>query len=196
MKILAVADHENKYIWEHFDKNRFKDIDLVISCGDLKKTYLSFLVTMINKPLFYVPGNHDTKFIQDPPLGCDSIDDDLIYLKGIRIGGLGGSHFYGNTVFQYTVDQMRSRTKKLERKIKRAGGIDILVSHAPACGIGDGEDMCHRGFPSFNYILDKYSPKYFIHGHQHLNYNSNAKRITRYMGTTIINAYDHHIFEY
>lgn len=196
MKIFTVADQENKYIWEHFNKDRYKDIDFIISCGDLKKTYLSFLVTMVNKPLFYVPGNHDIQFLQDPPLGCDSIDGELVCYKGLRIGGLGGSHFYNSKYFQYTVDQMKTRTRKFERKIKKAGGIDILVSHAPACGIGDGKDPCHRGFPSFNYILDQYSPKYFIHGHQHLNYNSNAKRITRYMDTTIINSYDYYIFEY
>ncbi len=196
MKILCVADHESKYIWDYFDREKFKDIDLVISCGDLKKEYLSFLVTMINKPLYYVPGNHDTSFIKDPPLGCDPIDGDLAVYKGLRIGGLGGSHIYSNKDFQYTVAQMKTRTRKLERKIRKAGGIDLLISHAPACGIGDGKDRCHMGFPSFNYILDKYTPKYFIHGHQHLNYNSNAKRITRYRDTMIINAFEYYIFEY
>ena len=196
MKILAVADHESKYIWDYFDREKFSDIDLVISCGDVKRDYLSFLVTMISAPLFYVPGNHDTSFIKDPPLGCDLIDMDLVTYKGIRIGGLGGSHMYNNMDFQYTYRQMRARTRKLEAKIRKAGGIDILVSHAPACGIGDGEDLCHRGFPSFNYILDKYYPKYFIHGHQHLNYGARAKRLTKYMNTTIINAYEYYIFEF
>lgn len=195
MKILAVSDQESKYIWEHFDKEKFKDIDLVISCGDLKKEYMSFLVTMVNKPLFYVPGNHDVNFLKDPPLGCDSIDGELIVYKGIRIGGLGGSHLYSNQDYQYSYSQMKIRAKKLEKKIKKKNGIDVLVSHAPACGVGDGQDMCHRGFPSFNYILDKYSPKLFLHGHQHLNYNSDARRLTKYKDTKIINAYEYYIIE-
>ncbi|WP_218031481.1 hypothetical protein [Paenibacillus kobensis] len=36
MKILIVSDEESKYIWDYFDRERFKDIDLIISCGDMK----------------------------------------------------------------------------------------------------------------------------------------------------------------
>jgi uncharacterized protein len=196
MKILTVSDHESKYLWEFFDREKFSDTDLVISCGDLDKEYLSFLVTMISAPLYYVPGNHDISFAAAPPLGCDPIDGDLVIYQGLRIGGLGGSHMYSSEDYQYTYSQMKARTRKLERKIKKAGGIDILVSHAPACGIGDGNDLCHMGFPSFNYILDKYSPKYFIHGHQHMNYGNNVKRLTKYKDTTIINAYEYYLFDY
>ncbi len=42
MNILVVSDEGNSYIWDYFDKNRFEDIDLMISCGDLKAEYLSF----------------------------------------------------------------------------------------------------------------------------------------------------------
>ena len=52
MKILLVSDKENDYIWDHFEPARFKDIELIISCGDLQPSYLSFLVTMVNVPLF------------------------------------------------------------------------------------------------------------------------------------------------
>jgi predicted phosphodiesterase len=73
MKILLVSDEECSYIWDYFDAERFKDIELIISCGDLKADYLSFLVTMIKAPLFYVPGNHDGKYDVKPPEGCESI---------------------------------------------------------------------------------------------------------------------------
>lgn len=79
MKILVVADEENNYIWDHFDKNRFSDIDLMISCGDLKASYLSYLVTMINAPLYYVHGNHDGRFETSPPEGCISLEDEDYY---------------------------------------------------------------------------------------------------------------------
>ena len=59
MKILVVSDIESKFIWDHFDPERFRDVKMIISCGDLSARYLSFLVTMIPCPLFYVPGNHD-----------------------------------------------------------------------------------------------------------------------------------------
>ena len=70
MKLLLVSDKEESYIWDHFDMERFKDIDFILSCGDLSADYLSFLVTMVNKPLFYVPGNHDKTFVRTPPEGC------------------------------------------------------------------------------------------------------------------------------
>jgi predicted phosphodiesterase len=36
MRILLLSDTESKYIWDHFDAERFEDIELVISCGDLQ----------------------------------------------------------------------------------------------------------------------------------------------------------------
>ena len=194
MKILVVADHEEKYIWDYFDKERFKDIELIISCGDLKKQYLSFLVTMITAPLFYVPGNHNTKFEKDPPLGCDSIDDKVVNYKGFNIMGLGGSYLYSYENYQYTEKEMHKRIRKLKRKIKKAGGVDILVTHAPAYKMGDGEDRCHRGFESFVEFIDTYSPKYFFHGHQHLNYGK-GERLSKYKTTTIVNGYGYYIID-
>ncbi len=196
MKILLVSDKEEKYIWDYFDKDRFKDIDLTISCGDLKPEYLSFLVTMIKAPLFYVHGNHDTKYIGTPPEGCECIDGQLVVFKNIRILGLGGSYSYNNRDFQYTEKEMKKRILKLKYRLWRNKGFDILVSHAPACGLGDGEDICHRGFQSFVDLLDKYSPKFYFHGHQHLNYGYQQKRIRDYKNTTIVNGYGYIIIDY
>ena len=70
------------------------------------------------------------------------------------------------------------------------------MTHSPAYGLGDGKDLAHRGFQSFIDLLNTYKPKYFIHGHQHLNYGFNQKRIDFYNGTTIINAFNYFIVEY
>ena len=70
MRILLVADEESRYYWDHFQRGRLDDIDLIISCGDLKPEYLTFLVTMGKAPLLYVHGNHDTNYISRPPEGC------------------------------------------------------------------------------------------------------------------------------
>ena len=59
MKILVIADEESQKIWDFFRKEDYADIDLVISCGDLKADYLSFIATMIAVPVLYVHGNHD-----------------------------------------------------------------------------------------------------------------------------------------
>ncbi len=195
MKILLVSDVESKFIWNFFDKDKFKDVDLIISCGDLKASYLSFLVTMINAPLVYVRGNHDKDYIKNPPEGCECIEDTIFKFKNFNIVGFGGSYRYNNGIFQYTEKEMRDRYNKLKFNIKLQGGIDILVTHAPAYRISDGNDICHTGFKVFNYIIGKYKPKYFFHGHQHLSYNANLKRIRTLKYTTIINSYDYYIID-
>jgi Icc-related predicted phosphoesterase len=193
---MFVADTESTYIWDYFQPEKFKDVELIISCGDVKAEYLSFLVTMIKAPLLYIPGNHDDKYLKNPPEGCESIDGRLITYNGIRILGIGGSRRYNLGHYQYTEKQMKRRINKLKFKLWRNKGVDIVVTHAPLLGVGDGEDLCHRGFASFNLLLDRYKPKYFIHGHQHLSYGYQPERIKKYEDTMVINAYDHYILEY
>ncbi|MFD0675195.1 metallophosphoesterase [Cohnella sp. GCM10027633] len=193
-RILVVSDEESKYIWDHFEPKKFKNVDIIISCGDLKSEYLSFLVSMINAPLFYVHGNHDTKYRSYPPEGCECIEDKIVTYKGIRIMGLGGSYRYSAGEHQYSERQMKRRITKLRLRLWLSKGIDILVTHAPAYKIGDGEDLCHRGFECFIEFLSKYKPRYLLHGHQHLNYGRN-QRIHNFKETEIINAFGYYFIE-
>lgn len=193
-KVLLVSDVEDSYIWDHFDYERFKEIELVISCGDLKADYLEYIATMIKAPLLYVNGNHDTKYLEKPPGGCIPIDDKIIVYKNIRILGLGGSIKYNKGAFQYSQKEMQKRVAKLKLSIWKNKGFDILVSHSPAKGIGDGKDICHQGFEVFVDLLNKYSPKYFFYGHQHLQYG-NCERKMIYNNTITINAFKYHIIE-
>ena len=197
MKILVLADEESKYLWDYFEKSKLEGIDLIISCGDLKPQYLSFLATFAKVPILYVHGNHDAVYDQTPPDGCICIDDDLYVYNGVRILGLGGSQCYNFGTYQYTEKEMRYRIFKLRRKLRRNRGFDILVTHAPAYQLNDGEDLPHKGFQAFRDLLDKYKPKYFIHGHVHLNYNWNQQRECTYNDTTtVINAFERYTFEY
>ncbi|URZ06039.1 metallophosphoesterase family protein [Clostridium felsineum] len=195
MKILLISDEESKYMWDFFVPENFKDIDIIISCGDLKAEYLSFLVTMIKAPLFYIRGNHDNNYKNNPPEGCECIDGKIINYNGIRIMGLGGSMKYRETTLVYTEKEMRKRINKLKFGLFFNRGVDIIVSHAAPKGINDENDLCHEGFKCFLELIQKYSPKYFCHGHIHLNYG-NKKRIANYKNTMVINAFDHYIFEY
>lgn len=195
MKILLVADHESSYIWDHFDRERFSDIDLILSAGDLRSSYLSFLVTMIPAPLYYVPGNHDGEYEKRPPEGCHNLDDRVVKLpNGMVIAGLGGSLRYNNTQNQYTEEEMALRVRKLERKLWRYKKLDIVLTHAPAKDLGDGKDPCHTGFSAFRTLIEKHQPSYFLFGHQHLNYGR-GNRILTHGGTTLINCHDYYILE-
>ena len=90
MRILVISDEECTALWDYYVPGKLKEYDLILSCGDLKASYLSFLVTMSNRPLLYVHGNHDGSYASNPPGGCDCIDDRVVTYNGVRILGLGG----------------------------------------------------------------------------------------------------------
>lgn len=195
MRILVLSDQESPSLWDHFDKSKLAGIDLIISCGDLKSEYLSFLVTFTSAPVLYVHGNHDECYDRRPPEGCTCIEDTVYEYKGVRILGLGGSIRYRPGEHQYTQREMEQRVKKLRFKLWRSKGFDILVTHAPAFGLNDGSDLPHTGFKVFNALLDEYKPHYFLHGHVHLNYGRNP-RVCKYGETTVVNGFERYILDY
>ena len=176
MKILLVSDKESPYYWDYYQPGRLDGIDLIISCGDLKANYLSFLVTMGRARVLYVHGNHDRNYEMRPPEGCDCIEYS------------GGPH-------QYTERQMARRIRKLRFQLWRAGGVDLVVTHSPAQGYGDGEDYAHRGFECLLSLLDRYKPMYMVHGHVHMSYGADLPRVHQRGETTIINAYERYILD-
>ncbi len=196
MKILAVSDVESKYLWEYFDKSKLKDVDLIISCGDLDPYYLSFLVTMTTAPVLYVHGNHDGRYQSIPPEGCTCIDGRIYDYQGIRILGLGGSMRYSEGTHQYTEWQMRQRAAKLRFRLFQKRGFDILVTHSPAYQLNDGRDLPHQGFQVFRTLMEKYKPKFFLHGHVHMTCSRQQKRYDKYQETHVINAFERCVFEY
>ncbi|MCD8020105.1 MAG: metallophosphoesterase [Clostridiales bacterium] len=196
MKILAIADVESPYFWDYYDQDKLKDIDLILSAGDLRAEYLSFLVTMGHAPVLYVHGNHDTHYKEKPPEGCICVEDRIYDYNGIRIFGLGGSMWYNGGDHQYTEREMQHRAYKRFFSLRRKNGFDILLTHAPARGINDSDNIPHRGFATFLDLIDKYQPDYFIHGHIHKCYKSDFHRTDTYKETTVINAYEYYIFDY
>ena len=195
MKILCLADEENKAYWDYFRKEKLADIDLILSCGDLKADYLTFLVTMGHAPLFYIHGNHDEGYRTRPPEGCDCIDDHIVVYNGVRILGLGGCRRYHPGAHQYTEREMHRRIQKLSWKLKRLGGVDIVVTHAPPAGLGDAEDPAHWGFEALVKLLDEYHPAYLVHGHVHTSYDHRLPREIQYQDTKILNACQRYVFE-
>lgn len=196
MRLLFIADEEEKSLYEYFDPERLKNVDLIISCGDLNARYLEYLVTMAQCPLLYVRGNHDSAYDRNPPLGCDDIDDRIYDFKGLRILGLGGSMRYREGSDMYTEEEMKKRIQKLRATITLHNGFDILVTHAPAYGYGDAPDLPHQGFECFNDLLRQWHPKYMVHGHIHKTYGSGFQRVLNHQtGTTIINAYGSYYLE-
>ncbi len=187
IRVLVVADEESGYIWDHFDRSAFRGVDLILSCGDLKPSYLSFLTTMVAAPLFYVHGNHDARMLTEPPEGCDNLEDRMRVFRGVRFLGFGGCNSRSPKPFHYSEAEMGRRVARRMQEISFHGGFDVLVTHAPAQGLGDGEDAFHRGFRAYRTLLDLYEPAFHFHGHQHLSYGA-GQRILTHGATTVCNA--------
>ena len=195
MRILLVADEESPYLWDYYKPGRLDGIDLILSCGDLKQEYLEFLVTMSGCSLYYVHGNHDKGYVNFPPEGCECLEDALVNFNGLRIAGLGGCARYNPGPYQYTEAEMDRRVRKLDKKIRKAGGVDILIAHAPPKGIGDAPDNAHRGFPAFVDLIERWHPRFLIHGHVHPSYGSNQPRQIRHGDTMVFNCVGWHLLE-
>jgi len=195
MKILAIADTEEMSLYDYWAPSKTAGVDLIISCGDLKKEYLEFLTTMVNRPLLYVPGNHDSSYETSPPEGCDNIDQKIYDFQGLRIMGLGGSRRYKDGPYMYTEAEMKRRIRRMSAALRLSGGVDLVVTHAPCEGYGDMEDLPHRGFACFNELLEAEKPMYFIHGHVHREYGDFVRERNHPSGTKLINACGHYIID-
>ena len=195
MKILLLADQAEPTLWEHLNRKRLEGVELILSCGDLPAEYLSFLTCFTNAPILYVHGNHDGRYAKKPPEGCICIEDTIYVHGGVRILGLGGSMRYSRGEHQYTQKQMAQRVNKLRLKLWRSKGVDILLTHAPAWQLGDDTDLAHTGFQVFLDLIDKYQPRFLVHGHVHQSYQHDFKRIRQRGETQAINAFGYYILE-
>jgi len=59
MKILCVSDQIDPLVYSTQAKERFSDIDLVLCAGDLPSDYIDFIVSTLNKPTYFIFGNHN-----------------------------------------------------------------------------------------------------------------------------------------
>jgi len=216
MKILCVSDHVDPLVYSSSIKTRFADVDLVLSAGDLPLRYYDFIMSTLNKPLLFVFGNHNLRYMSlytGPsdafgrarvhgrrigtylPTGATYVGTRIRREKSLLVAGLGGSAWYNGGENQYTEFHIALRIARLMprllfNKLRYGRYLDILLTHAPPRGIHDHNDACHRGFKAFLWFMRTFKPKYLIHGHIHL-YSASAERLTRYDETTIVNAYDH-----
>jgi len=195
VKILLISDEECPYLWDHYQPGRLDGIDLILSCGDLTPSYLTFLVTMGRAPVLYVHGNHDDKYAVRPPEGCECIEDRIVNVGGLRILGLGGCQRYSHGTNQYTEEQMEKRIRKLQKQIKKHKGVDIVVTHAPVRGFGDEDTLVHRGFEAFLPLLETHHPKYWAYGHVHMRYGHQKPRLIQHGDTMLVNACERYLLE-
>lgn len=195
MRILAISDTPEGWLWERWDRERVAGVDLVISCGDLPATYLEHIVTLANVPLVYVQGNHDTAYDDHAPEGCISIDGRLRDFRGLRVMGLGGSIRYNDEVHGFTEAEMARKAARMALLASATGGVDLVVTHAPLRGYGDLDDLPHRGFEALGRLVERTRPRYLLHGHVHLEYGRIERVREHPCGTTIVNVCGSYVLE-
>lgn len=196
MKILVLADEESKSLWDYYSPDKLEGLDLIISCGDLSTEYLEFLVTMGRCPVLYVPGNHDTEYVKNPPQGCINLDENVYVYKGLRFFGLGGSMKYKKGPYMFSEYQMRHKILRSRWKLVKNRGFDVLVAHAPIRDFGDMSDLPHRGYECFSTLLDICHPAYMLHGHVHASYMAGFKREKKHpSGTIVVNGFEKYVLD-
>ncbi len=205
MKILAVSDRVDARLYNPAVKNNLAAVTLILSCGDLPLYYLDYLMTMLNAPLFYVAGNHDrfpdTPQPGEPALpGGTNLDERLVRHQGLLIGGLAGSMRYNRDPGpQYTEREMARKAARLIpsllwNRLRHGRYLDILITHAPPKGIHDQSDLCHAGFNTFLQFMDRFEPRYLLHGHVH-RYGHSQPAETQYGRTRVINVYPYRVLD-
>ncbi len=199
LKVLTVSDEVVPTIYHASARQRFHDVDLVLGCGDLPHSYLDYIVSVLDVPCFYVPGNHDgepeytdygTTLVKPP--GGVNLDGRVVRHDGLVLAGLGGSIWYNGGKYQYTQRVMTARVYALLPRIlwhrrMNGYGVDVLITHSPPAGIHDGTGA-HAGFKALRWLIERFPPRYLIHGHVHRNYRMNAAVETSVGSTIVINT--------
>ncbi len=140
VKILAITDQVVEALHSPNIVRRYGDVDLIISCGDLPYDYLDYIVTMLNKPMYFVHGNHDRDFEYTEtgrrylaPRGAEALDMQSIRTPdGLILAGLEGSIRYDlRSGHQYTQEQMARRAWQSVVEVNPQSGAVWALSRHP-----------------------------------------------------------------
>ncbi|MEM7028079.1 MAG: metallophosphoesterase [Chloroflexota bacterium] len=208
MRALIICDKVDPRLYSPAIKERVGEIDLIISCGDLPFYYIEFIVSMLNKPCYFVFGNHghvaeyqgEDWIKVTGPGGAQNLHLKSVKEGPLLLAGLEGSMRYNSAPrFQYTDTQMWSNVFRLMpqllyNRIRYGRWLDVLVAHSPPRGIHDEQDRAHTGFTSFLKLMAWFKPRYLLHGHIHI-YRNNVTTETRYLDTDVINVYPYRILD-
>ncbi len=191
--VLAVADAVSEVLYDHFQPERWRGVDLVLAGGDLPPNYLDFLSTTLNVPVVYVRGNHDGIYHLSQYDGCINAHGRIVEYNGLRIAGFEGSRRYNGRSCQYTEGEMRRVVHRTRVRSRLIGKPHIVLAHAPPAGCHDADDQCHQGFACFRAAIEAWRPSLFVHGHVHA-YNGGPSK-SMLGSTTVVNAYRYRLLE-
>ena len=207
MRVLAISDKVVPVLYSGGIREHVGDVDLIISCGDLPYYYIDFVVSMLNRPSYFVYGNHGKEAeywsnnqVMRGPAGAANLHCNIQAERGLLLAGLEGSMRYNSAPrFQYTDGEMWGNIARLMpgllfNRLRYGRWLDVLVAHSPPFGIHDQPDRAHTGFRSFLSFMRWFKPSYLLHGHIHL-YRSDTVTKTCCHETEVINIYPYRILK-
>lgn len=183
VRVLVIADEVVDAL--HVQALRNLAPDLVLAAGDLPWDYVEYVASAVDAPTLFVPGNHDPEVRRvkvgrngtctEAGLPCDAprprgavnVDQGVVTAAGLTVAGLGGCVRYRPGPNQYSQREYRRRARRLLRRTRSAAPVDILLTHAPPRGLGDGEDGPHVGIDALHDVLERLQPSWLLHGHIH-----------------------------
>jgi Icc-related predicted phosphoesterase len=203
MKLLTISDVEMSLLYSSQIRNRFGDVDLIVSCGDLPYYYLEYIQSMLDAPLYYVLGNHanqaestDHGQVHAPPGGIN-LHRKVVNERGLLIAGVEGSILYNYGPRQYSQGEMWTWVlmlipRLMINKILYGRYLDVFITHAPPWHIHDLDDRPHQGIKAFRWFIQVFQPQYHFHGHTHV-YRPDTIMETHHYATDVINTYGYRV---
>lgn len=207
--ILAVSDEPDPRIYSESVRERLGHVAFVVSCGDLPGSYLEFLADALNRPVYYVLGNHANERSRNgsdtpatPPTGAIDIGGKVVQdpATGLILAGFPGCPRYAeHEPEQYSEWEIGLMATKMAprlqlNRLRHGRALDLLVTHAPPRGVNDRPDPAHRGFEMLRGFLERWKPPYHLHGHIHL-YDRSQPFQQRFGETDVINVFPYRVIE-
>jgi len=139
-----------------------QEIDLLISLGDLMDQSI-FRAIELYRPahVLAVRGNHD----QDEPFPkpIKDLHLQLTEINGLLFAGFNGCWKYKEQgMYLYTQDQA-------SRLLNKFPSVDVFIAHNSPWDVHERDKDVHQGFEAFINYIERVQPRYFFHGHQHVN---------------------------
>lgn len=172
MTLLVIADDEAV-----LEKLPDAHCDVLVSCGDLPdKTILLAADRCRSRHTLAVKGNHDSSAPFEAPIFDLHLRNYTV--RGVTFCGFCGAWKYkpkGNYLFEQS---------EVETMMAAFSPVTVFVAHNSPRLIHDRDDDVHTGFTAFNSYIARTHPRWFLHGHQHLNVESTvgATRVTGTFG--------------
>jgi hypothetical protein len=207
--LLAVSDEIDPRLHSASVAERLGHVALIIGCGDLPASYLEFLADALNRPVYYVLGNHAAELTRNgnrcaarQPMGAIDLGGRVIRepSTGLILAGFPGSPRYGeNEPLQYSEWEIywmmaRMTPRLLWNRLRHGRALDVLVTHSPPRDVNDREDTAHRGYKALRSFLRWFQPQVHLHGHVHL-YDRSQAYSQQFDITEVINVFPYRVIE-